>query len=393
MEKLDNGAGGKLPEVFGEEVKQTFKQGIDSLYNARAAQATQDYSIFNGNKTKVPQAEFWNKVQELSELYSPLRTTLKKGIQLGKNIIKEGDDFTTISTLVDNRKFLSQIARGNGKLFEGLDSQAERTIARDLMNSIDQDLIKAADYTENPQLRERLLEANKNYFNNSQIIRELKSSVLGRALRGLDADAKSGVDITNKVLSAKPDELRAILSMTEFEDPAFRSGLKEQYARRFLEAGIRGGKDIMPGTVPYNPKAAFDSAMGDKNGTFRIIFETPQERTAALDAMRFNQRLAQDIPKTALPRSGPEEKMIEASRLPGGSMLTFGPSFLMKWYTGPVAAKLIFDPQGQKALRTIVSSHPTTKAYSAASAYLIEQTMKSPSEGEAAEFVPPKGVQ
>jgi hypothetical protein len=388
------------PQEFGELVKNTFNKAVNNAFEARANQAEVDYAPFNNNKEIAPITNFWSKVKEMQDAYAPVSSTVEKGLKMGGRVLVQGDDTLTIQQMVSYRQFLSKVARGKGKLFDGLDRGQEKHIASELMEGLDQDLEKAGDWVSAPDLKDKLALANKNYKANSDFITSLKANVLGRALRS--DSLKPGEDISQMLVSltngpkSNVGKLRGIFDLAEFQDnPEVLNGLKEQYVKGLLTMGDRGAGKFAPGIAPYNPESFLQSFARKDPATFKYIFKDPAERQAMNDIVEFNRRIGSLAPLKG--GVNPVQQGSEIGALVGGaasgntsSALIFGPKFLAKWYLGDVAAKMVFDKEGQQALRTLAKVDPSKPAWTQALTYTMTRTLSSvtPSEEDVAKQMP-----
>jgi hypothetical protein len=397
------------PQAFGDQVKTTFRKAVDNAYNARSSMARADYALFDGNKATAPITDFWKEVQSAVQDYAPLHSTLTKGLKIGGKIVKEGDDMMTISQMVDIRRALADISRGNGKMFEGLDSNIEKKIANRLLNGkdpsqgvsgINSDLQKAGDWIGDPTLKSQLDKANRNYATNSEFIRTLEYNVLGKALRGKEGTYKAGEDVSKMLMSltngptSNVGKLRAVFDLAEFQaNPAVAAGLREQFVRGLITQGERGAGNAPAGVEKFDPQALYKAFVRKDKDTFQYIFKDPAERQAVQNIVDFNQRIGSVVNmKGGL---NPVQESGEVAALAGGTLsgnlssgLIFGPKFVAKWYLGKTASKMVFDRQGQQALKTLAKADPTTKAWTSALSYTVERTMAEPSEEKVAEQLP-----
>lgn len=388
--------GTKSDEVLGDWAEAKFKLAVEKAYEAAYKQADVDYAFLKDPaiaKTKVPLKTFWDKLEELKETYSNVRTTIKKGeLQIGKTNIKEGMDMQNLAEMVDNRRILSKVARGKGRLFDGLDPQSEKHIASELVKALDKDLAQAVDYV-GTDVKPLLDKANQNYRANMDIVRSMKGTVLGRLLK--TDTLKPGETITQRLMKAKPSELEAVFKIGGFEDPYFVNSLRAQYAAELLQAGKEGARQLAPASAKWNPATVVQASKESAPG-FNAVFKTKAERQAYEDVVDLNHRLSQFMPD---PRPGlkPAQEAGEAGSVVGGfvagglsSTLIFGPKFFTKWFSGGSSARMIFDKEGQKLLRTIRTAKPGSKAFASAVIRLESIVLTEPSEEKVAQQFPEK---
>lgn len=288
---------------------------------------------------------------------------------------------------------------GKGKLFEGLDPSQDKHIARELHDALMQDFQGAGDWVGNPGLKKQLETANTNYYKNSEFIRTLENNVLGKVLRPTGGEYKPGEDVAASLVNlangpkTNVGKLRAVFDLAEFQnDPSLSNGLKQQLIEGLMTAGNRGAGRFPSGYTQYNPQSVVEAFVRKDPATVNYIFKDPRERQALKDLVEFNRRIGSITPRGGL---NPVQEGSEAAAIAGGaatgnlsSLSIFGSKFVAKWYLGKTAAKMVFDPQGQQALRTLARIDPTTKAWTSAATYTMERTMAEPGEEKTAEQLP-----
>lgn len=395
----DMGAAKRLsPAQFGDDVASRFQTAVNRLFNNRRMQADADYAVFKDNPTQVPFRNLMNAVQDAEKNYSALRGSVRKGLRAVSPAIKNGNDMMSISALQDLRKTLSNAAYGKGRLFDRLDPGVDKVIARDFVKAIDADFAAAQDWV-GQDLAGALKTANANWRNNTEIVNQMRDTVVGQMLRGkrvpLNGNLSGGGNITEALLNTDPRDVAALLKVTEFDNPIFHAQLRDQFVQKFVQDGIRGAASLPPGAFPFNPRTALagNQGIGGDREMLKVLFKDPAQRQAYQDLLRFSQRISSPTSSIGLK---PTQELTEGAAIAGGaatghatSVGVFGTRFAAKWYLGNTATKLLYDPEGRQALRVLATGNPQTRAFINAANLVMVRTMLEPSESDTAAQLPP----
>jgi len=279
-------SGGNAADV-GERVQGVVKSAVNDLTAKRDAAANQDYGqirdLLKGKPAVVPQ-NYMQALGDLSQEYAsgalPSGSDYSKLASTLADMRDKGLQNADLSTLIQTRRYLSQVAGGQVKLAGDVGIGPQKRIASTLLSAIDQDLDASAQKIGGP-VGDMLQQANARYRQSSQQIEGLQQSALGR-LVGQDFTDALGNGTFNKVpgevvmqrlQNMTPSQISATRGIMEAHDPdawqMVKRGVLEQALGKAQSAAPSEGANAIAARPGVFVKALGDdqklSAMFDKN--------------------------------------------------------------------------------------------------------------------------------
>lgn len=293
----------------------------------------------------------------------------------GKPIISKTETAPKVLTANETQRLLQvygDALRGTGAIFQDLGTAQQRMIAGKLRDAVMRDVDAAASGTgAEAKVAGALKTARDNYRANSQAIDNLQSSVLGRMFGG--TYDKAPERIAGALSNMKPTELRESFAILTKADPGAAQAVKRHLVEgALIKAGLPASANVPAAQVGsaqmFSPakfltairkSPIWDVADANERGDLTI---------AVRDLERLSNRAGTDGSPTA-----PLQFAWETVKAMGGGALSLSPTRMAKTAIAATlpsrAARLITDPAGRKALRTLRSTQPGTKQYTAAAGY------------------------
>ena len=357
-------------EGFGYKALSTTEKATDAAYTARSVSGQADYAIFN-NMTNggpaIPRSSFSENLNNVLDNYSGTRAAIKKG----ESLLKEGDltsGTIPIKQMLDQRRILSKVAAGKGRLFSGLDPGTDKEIAKKLLDGINTDL-QSAEGLMGEKFATQLNIANRNWAQNSEKIREIQNSVVGALFNKTKPptpqEASNALLSLAKAGTSDPIKIKNVVNILDKTDPTFSSSYRAAIANDLFERSTS-----IVNTNKYSkfsPEAYIQNSLGLDKEAVSALFKKPAEKQAFLDGISINLRLKGASPQMSnilsQEQQAKEAAMFLGGVASGGASPVFASGFLVKWITPKFLSKQIFDKEGQNAMRVIATSNPRTSAY------------------------------
>lgn len=233
-------------ETVGAEIQDATKDAIKSATDLRRAVAQADYGAAEtaAGGQKVMRKN--NFVQELNDIISEYggrsADDAKAVVKKAQVLLDEakGKPFK-VNDVVGDRSFYGKAAQGTGNIVKDVDKKLNRLIANRLHKALTRDMI---DGERIPEIGALLRTANDNYAANSQSIKALQKTPLGR-LVGEDLmdeadifgaggfNTTSGEKVVKKIKSLDPSEIRTTVKILDNVNPETANQLR---ARVLLDA-------------------------------------------------------------------------------------------------------------------------------------------------------------
>lgn len=366
--------------VVGKKVSEAFNQVVDSATSIRSKTAAVDFGQVDklaGRYRVIKPTNLNDEIDTLTKDFAvPGGGDASSALVRQLNGIKTdlakraGPDGLTAQQTQRLLEVYGKAARGTGAIFKDLDTGQQRLIAGRLQKAVLKDLDAAADGGGHVgDIADALKTARNNYRTNSQAINQMQNSVLGRLFGGTYDRAPER--IAQAMTNMRPSELRESFNVLNQADPEVAQQVKRSFIEKSLvDAGLPASQNVpaaqIAGQQAFSPQKFLTSIR--KSPVWDIM--EPTERGSLGIAVRDLERLANRA-GTDGSSTTPLQFAWELSKGIGGNLLN--PVGAAKAVAGAVlprrAARLITDPAGRKALRTMRTASPDTRAYSGAAAY------------------------
>lgn len=295
-------SGGTAADI-GQRVQGVVKNAVQNMTSARDAAAAQDYgqirSLIQGKPAIVP-ANYMQTLGNLSQEYAsgalPGGSDYSKLANAIGDMQAKGLQNADLGTMMQTRRYLSQVAGGQVKLAGDVGIGPQKRIATQLLGAIDQDLDASAQKIGGP-IGDMLQQANARYRVASQQIEGLQNSALGK-LVGQDFTDALGNGTFNKIpgeavmqrfQGMTPSQIAATKAIMQANDPEAWQAVK----RGVLESALTQAQAAAPSeganAIAARP-GVFVKALGDDQ-KLSSMFE-PGELSQIGDALSAAKRIS-----------------------------------------------------------------------------------------------------
>jgi len=152
----------------------------------------------------------------------------------------------TVKNAVATRSAYGNAAKGTGNVFKDIDKSLDRQISSRLHAAVSKDLLDAEGI---PEISEALKIANNNYAKNSQSIKAIEKSPLGRLVGEdlIDAadifgagrfNTMAGEEVAKKITKLHPSEIRTTVNILERANPDVADDLRAFVIRDAMENSV-----------------------------------------------------------------------------------------------------------------------------------------------------------
>lgn len=150
-----------------------------------------------------------------------------------------------VETARKNRSAWSSASHGNGNVFDDISPATNRVVAGRLAKAVANDFTEAS--TAGTPVAQALADANKNFAKNSDSIKYIQKSVLGKLLgqdivdagvTGATANTVSGEKVAKAYLRMAPSEAKTVTNILNVNNPEVLSEAKAYVIRGWLQKGM-----------------------------------------------------------------------------------------------------------------------------------------------------------
>lgn len=304
----------KGADTVGTEIQMAARTAAFDAINSRRAMANRDYGMaesLGGGERIVERTNYVNELKKivyefqgsdaadamkvtsqarkmLERAVSPAEETVgviqnAAGQPLMREVTEEAIKKQTVKDAVRDRAYYGGAAQGTGNVFKDVERNLDRRIAGRLSNALTKDLI-GAEYL--GDVGTALKTANTNYARNSESIKAIEASPLGRLMGNEFNDVAdvigagtfnsiSGEKALKKIMSLSPSEIRQTVNSLERIDPAVADSLRAFVLNKSLEDSLLPpSAGMMKGTMSFNK---FQSNLS-RNDIYEYGFNTSDQK-------------------------------------------------------------------------------------------------------------------
>jgi hypothetical protein len=377
----------------GAKVKQHFDGALNAVLTARKNQARIDYGAVNAlsqGKKIIPtestastlddlikqfdvpgggdaSAAIVNRLKSIKTELSPTPVQTQAGMIVGAN----GAPLTNTVTggaqaklTANQAQRLLQIygdaAKGTGKIFTDIDSAQQRYIASRVFGALQNDLDSAA--TGLPDdVATALTRARTNYAKNSKPLEYIESTALGKLFGGDRVPPPE--KIAESIFKMQPSEIRNAMPIIKNAMP----DVKRYMIEHMVEKSIPAASQQTAGGVKFSP-ARFNTFFSQNESRFRTAFG----RAEYAEIKRVSKALERVVDRAGM--QGSQTAPFAVTWDMAKSVFSLNPVNMARGAGTIIYPKKIAHamttPQGRKALLTLTTTKPGTKAAVAATAYI-----------------------
>lgn len=368
-------------ETLGRDIENVTRQKMESLYKLRGDTAEKLFGdVRNATKIDIPGSAAQGEVRVMTPALQQALDDVEqrfpgmtKSITETKRFLNYADrgsatgvGAANISDLMNFESRLRAVKNKGGALAPRYPATGQdKMIARELHDALLTDLA-GTEKQLGREISSKLQNAIATYKVDSDAIRKASEIKLG--------DATTPEGLADAIRNAKPSQLKELFSWSEDFDPA----LKQKTLQYLVRSSIDAAKDrtlSMPGQIPFDRKTFLRNMGIGEDKLMMLTRGNPKAQQAINDIIELTKRTDKSLRLGA----STENLGTEVSSVAGlggtaasgqtAALATFGPKWLAKHFTGPVMAKVLFDPNGQKALRAMRTAKPSSPEFAAAVAY------------------------
>lgn len=317
----------KGAESIGREMQDATRKAVQDQVNLRHRQATREYGVAEQMSDGLPIIKPTNYIDELKNIIDEYSASdasdAMRIVEQSKKILERNVDEPgapsiislqaleapdmpipgamrnkTVRNAVNDRAFYGQSAKGTGNIFKDISPNLDRRIANRLHESLTKDLIVNE---ANPQIGALLRIANDNYAANSQTIKAVEKSALGRLLGDDMVDAAdifgagefntvAGEAFTRKMMNLHPSEAKTAMTILNKVNPNIEPEFKAFVLRDMLENSLpprSSGSDRLP--ISFNKFLTNYDKVGD--GSLKAFGFTKTEKKSFDNIVKAMERV------------------------------------------------------------------------------------------------------
>jgi len=270
----------KGADTMGADIQGAVRSAVDDAVKLRKASAKVDYGkadILSDGQKVLQKNNFVKELEDIISEYSGRGAADAKAVsRTAKNLLKDATKKTkgiaapkeafsmggvkakpvietqavpkqfTVNDLVADRSFYGAAAQGTGNVFKDVERNLNRQIASRLHSALTKDMIEGeADDVVGMALKK----ANDKYAANSQSIKAIQESPLGKMLGDdvLDAadlfgagsfNTVAGEKVAGKILKLHPTEIRTTMGILERINPQVADDMRAFVVRDAMDAAM-----------------------------------------------------------------------------------------------------------------------------------------------------------
>lgn len=364
------------PEIVANKVKDALDDAVGAAQSRRKVVADYDYARFKratGGENVISMSNAQKELAKIAEEYKFGSSNMgRQATRLSKTL----DEDVNAEQFLNLRSRISDSLAGSGNLFKDIDRSVEKRIAARLMSSIEKDIGDTSAYLTsqgNTTAAELLTKATKNYAKNSQSIREIEESTLGKLFKTETFVPEKAAE---SMVNMQPSEIRRAFSILGKRSPDQVKEVTALYLHNAVRKSI-GEPSATAVESTIHPASIVNTLMAkDKGGAAKLRAMIPdnEERRQVINAVRAIERLADRTGPGSGAAQSATSRGAEAARVAGGGFnVTFVAGLLAKIATPIGIRKALLTEAGRKNLMTLAEPVKNQAAYTAAANYFNEE--------------------
>lgn len=383
-------------EKAGKQITKAFDDATKAVIKKRHADGVRDFAaiemslppgtpVFSTNSFGAAVDEEISTLKSLGAIAGDeAKSTMKALTKIRDAVTAQDGSRDYVLTAAQMQNLLQrygEMSKGTGLMWNDISEASQKRIAKKLFGALQDDLDATANapFAAEASVGQLLKTARDNYRMNSDKLREIEESTLGRIFAQKFDPAPE--QLADRFARMKPTQVQTAFEILEKSDPNITQQLKRYLLENVMDkAGIATEKNAM---VKAGVHDAGDPLVGQAGGRFnpeKFLTEVrnspywtvakPQERTELLLATKGIERLAdkQLWSGSQTTFAGVVNDVVGAMMNPVGAV----GALATKVVAPRKMAELLFTEQGRRSLITVTTSpKPTTKAINALNHILV----------------------
>jgi hypothetical protein len=340
-----------VPNLPVDNFKTALKTLLDEL------QLPPDKQALLGGASEQLKKELGGISTAVSKKRTVVETATPEGILTGGplKIISEkifGSEKLTAKEFQIVLERFGKAASGTGRIFTDKVDRAESyRVSKYLFGSLKEDLKSAA--VDGDEAAEALMRARTNYLANTDKIRDVQNSAVGRLFNRKEGTLTDD-DIIKAFSRMGADDTRIAMDILGTADPVIRFRLQKLYLEDII------GKASQPSSfnkINISPGRFFDLQRNDAK--FQAVFSTPKEKKMVELGFKMAERIVENF-STSSP-SGILPRLKSAAGVAFSMDATFIARLAAEVFAPGAVARAVLTPGGIKALRKMQPPRAITK--------------------------------
>ena len=363
------------PEIVANNVKNALDDAVGAAQAKRKVIASYDYAKFKRATGGEDVISMDNAKAELAKIADEYKFGSSNMGRQAARLANTLDENVNAEQFLNLRARISDSLAGSGNLFKDIDKAVEKRIAARLMGAIESDITATSQYLTsqgNATAAELLSKATKNYAKNSEVIREIQDSTLGKLFK---TDTFVPEKAAESLTKMQPSEIRRAFSILGKRSPEQVDEITSLWlhnaVRKSIGAPTKGAAEstIEPGNI-------VNTLLSKEHGgaaKLRAIIPDADKRAQVVKSVRALQRLAdRSTPGTGATQSPASKGTELAGTIAGGAHPVFITRILSKILTPIGIRNSLLTDAGRKNLMILAEPVKNQAAYIAAANYFNE---------------------
>jgi hypothetical protein len=363
------------PEIVASKVKDALDDAVGAAQAKRKVMASYDYAKFKRATGGEDVISMENAKTELARIADEYKFGSSNMGRQAARLAKTLDEDVNAEQFLNLRSRISDSLAGSGNLFKDIDKAVEKRLAARLMGAIDADITATSKYLSaqgNENAAELLSKATKNYSKNSDVIRDIHDSTLGKLFKTETFVPEKAAESLTKM---QPSEIRRAFSILGKRSPEQVDEVTALWLHNAVRKSI-GSPTKGAAESTIDPGNIVNTLLSKEHGgaaKLRAIIPDAEKRSQVVKSVRALQRLAdRTTPGTGATQSAISKGTEIAGTVAGGAHPVFAARILSKILTPIGIRNALLTDVGRKNLMTLASPTQNQAAYIAAANYFNE---------------------
>lgn len=364
------------PEVVANNVKDALDDAVGAAKAKRKVVADYDYAKFRRSTGGEKVITMDNAKSELAKVAEEYKFGSSNMGRQATRLSKDLDADVNAEQFLNLRSRISDSLAGTGNLFKDIDKAVEKRIAGRLMDAIDADIESTSKYLiskGNQNAADFLKKATRNYSKNSEAIKQIEDSTLGRLFK---TDTFVPEKAAESLVKMQPSEVNRAFSILRKRSPDQVKEVTALYLHNAVRKSI-GDPSATAVESTINPLNIVKTLMDKEHGgavKLRAMIPDAEERRQVINSVRAIERMADKSRPGSGSSQSATSRSAEAARVAGGGFnTTFVAGLLAKIATPIGIRKALLTEAGRKNLMILSEPVKNQAAYTAAINYFNEQ--------------------
>ena len=365
------------PNIVATNVKDALDDAVNAAKAKRKVMADYDYAKFKratGGENVISMSNAKTELAKIADEYKFGSSNMgRQAARLSKTL----DEDVNAEQFLNLRSRISDSLAGTGNLFKDIDKAVEKRLAARLMTAIDADITATSQYlttSGNKTAAEYLQKATKNYSKNSEVIRDIQDSTIGKLFKTETFVPEKAAE---SLINMQPTEIRRAFAILGKRSPEQVDEITSLYLHNAIKKSIGSPeKGALESTIIPSDIV---TKLLDKNtggaAKLRAMIPDNEKRSQVVKSIRALQRLSDKSGPGTGSTQSPTSRVAEGARVTGGGFnATFVAGLMAKVLTPIGIRNALLTDAGRKNLMILAEPVKNQAAYIAAANYFMNDS-------------------